>query len=170
MSLSNYAKALFEIALEKEKIDLVNDHFDEFTHALKHQKQWIDMMDSPMVSFSKKLELIDELEYDPSFLSFIKTLAQKHIMYMIFDINEEWTNLTRVHQKIAHLHVISAKKLTKDQQERVKKAIEPRFPGRTISLKFSINEALIGGIKVIYRGQSLDHSVSRELKELYTTI
>jgi F-type H+-transporting ATPase subunit delta len=170
MSLTNYAKALFEIALEKERIDLINDHFDDFTLSLKHQKQWIDIMDSPMISFSKKTEMIDELKYDSSFLSFIKTLAQKHIMYMIFDINEEWTNLTRIYQKIAHLHVISAKELSKEQQQRVKKAIEPRFPGRTVSLKFSINEALIGGIKVIYRGQSLDHSVQRELLELYTTI
>lgn len=170
MSLSNYAKALFEIALEKEKIDLINHHFDDFIIKMKEQSEWIAYMDSPMIPFSTKEKLIDELDYDPSFLSFIKMLTKKHMMFDIFEINEEWTNLSRVYQKIAHLHVISAKALTEEQQEKIKKTLEPRFKGRTVSLKFSINEALIGGIKVIYKGQSLDHSVQRELLELYTTI
>lgn len=170
MSLSNYAKALFELALEKKIIDEINQHFDDFQTSLEKQKLWIEMMDSPMFHFEQKRKMIDDLAYHPSFLSFLKTLAKKHIMHKSSEIYDEWTSLTRIHQKIAHLHVYSATKLKAEQIERIHQALKPRFPGRTVSLKFSIDPKLIGGIKVIYRGQALDHSVARELVELYTTI
>jgi F-type H+-transporting ATPase subunit delta len=170
MSVSNYAKALFEIALEKEKVDTINLNFDEFHHIVSSNLSWMNHMDSPMFKTADKEKMIDMLSFDPSFLSFLKVLAKKHRMFQITEIYEEWTQLTRRYQKIAHLRIYTANELSKDQENRLKEAIGPRFPGRTISLTILIDKTLIGGIKVEYRGQSLDRSVARELEELYTTI
>ncbi len=170
MSVSNYAKALFEIALENDKVDLIHLNFEDFFHVLASHPVWMSHMDSPMVKPEEKEKSIDVLPFDRSFLSFLKVLAGKRITHQINEIYEEWTQLSRRYQKIAHLRVFAAKELTQEQEDKLKNALSLRFPGRTVTLSIELDSTLIGGIKVEYRGQSLDRSIARELQELYTTI
>lgn len=170
MSISNYAKALFSIAKEEKKIDILTYHFEDLKNTLDKNPTWFTLMDSPMVSFSDKKKMIDALEYDSSFLAFLKMLAEKHNIHLYQEIYSEWTLLSRVYQKIAHLHIYSAKSVSKEVEEKLIKAISPRFPNQTVSLHITIDPTLLGGLKIVYQGQSLDHSVAREIEELYTTI
>ncbi len=170
MSISNVAKALFELSLETSKIDVITYHFDDLKLILDAHPEWMSVMDSPMVDFHEKEKMIDALDYDASFLAFLKMLAHKNRMYELLEIHEEWTNLARIHQKIAHLHIYSAKPVSKHLEEALKKIIQPRFPGRTISLHITVDESLLGGLKIVYQGQSLDRSIAREIQELYTII
>ncbi|MDO9628387.1 MAG: ATP synthase F1 subunit delta [Acholeplasmataceae bacterium] len=170
MRISNYAKALFSIAKEEKKIDTLTYHFDDFKDTVEKNPSWVTLMDSPMISFTEKTKMIDALEYDISFLAFLKMLAQKNNIHLYQEIYTEWTLLSRVYQKIAHLHVYSAKPISTEVEARLVKAIQPRFPNQTVSLHITIDPTLLGGLKVVYQGQSLDHSVAREIEELYTTI
>lgn len=170
MSISNTAKALFELSLESGKIDVITYHFDDLKLILETHPEWIQIMDSPMVSTAEKTKMIDALDYEASFLAFLKMLAGKNRMYQLMEIHEAWTELSRVHQKIAHLHLYSAQPIGKHLEEELKKIIAPRFPGRTISLHITIDESLLGGLKIVYQGQSLDRSIARELQELYTIL
>jgi len=170
MAISNYAKALFQIAKESDKIDILSMAFTDFMDEIERFPTWVDMMDSPMVPFNEKETMIESLPHDPSFRSFLKMLAEKNRVHYVYDIYHEWTDLTRAHLKIAHLHIISAQPVTKETEERLKKAIQPIFPKHTLSFHITIDPDLIGGMKIIYQGQSLDRSVARELHELYTLI
>ncbi len=168
--MRKYAKALHQIALEKNKLDLLNYQFDQLRDLIQKHPSWIEMMDSPMLSQSVKEAKIDQLEFDPSFLAFLKAISKKRHMAYLNDVYDEWIHLVRTTQKIAHLHVILASEMTKEQETRLFEALKPRFKHQTISLHKVIDPSLIGGIKVIYQGQSLDRSVARELEELFTTI
>jgi F-type H+-transporting ATPase subunit delta len=170
MSLSNYAKALFEIAKEANKIDTMTYHFEDLKDALEKHPDWLVLMDSPMVDFKEKVKMIDQLEYDSSFLAFIKTLVSKNLMYEYQDIYTEWIHLSRIYHKIAHLHITSAKPVSKETEAKLKEAIAPRFPNRKVELHITMDPNLLGGLKIVYQGQSLDRSIARELEELYTTI
>jgi F-type H+-transporting ATPase subunit delta len=44
------------------------------------------------------------------------------------------------------------------------------FKNLSISFHVTIDPELLGGIKIVHQGQSLDRTVARELEELYTTI
>ncbi|MFA7422267.1 MAG: ATP synthase F1 subunit delta [Acholeplasmataceae bacterium] len=168
--MRKYAKALHQIALERNKLDVLNYQFDQLKDLIKDNSRWIEMMDSPMITDKEKEANIDNLDFDDVFLSFLKTLSKKRHMTYIFEIYEEWTHLVRTTQKIAHLNVITASKMTQEQENRLLEVLKPRFKNQTISLHKIIDPSLIGGIKVIYQGQSLDRSVARELEELFTTI
>jgi F-type H+-transporting ATPase subunit delta len=170
MSISNVAKALFELSLEAGKIDIITYHFDDLILTLEAHPAWMNVMDTPMIALNEKFKMIDALDYDASFLAFLKMLAEKSRMYQLIEIHDEWTKLSRIHQKIAHLHIYSAKPISKHLEESLKKIIAPRFPGRTISLHISVDESLLGGLKIVYQGQSLDRSIAREIQELYTII
>lgn len=168
--MNQYAKALHQLAIEQEKLDRINYNFDELRNMISKHPKWIEMIDSSMISLADKNAMIDTLEFDSLFLSFLKTLAQKHLMQYLDEIHQEWVHLMRASQKIAHLHVFLAKPMTSLQEEKLLSVLKPRFKGQTISLHKTIDQSLIGGIKVIYHGQSLDRSVARELEELFTMI
>jgi F-type H+-transporting ATPase subunit delta len=170
MAIENFAKALFELAKENNKIDIITYHFEDFKNVMDENPNWVEMMDSPMISWNEKVKMIETLEYDSSFLSFLKMLAQKNMVHAYVEIYPHWAHLSRVYQNIAHIHLYSAKPVTKEQEDALRKVIQPRFPKQKITFHITIDHHLIGGIKIIYQGQSLDRSVSRELEELYTII
>ena len=170
MSITHYAKALFERAKEQNKTDVITFHFEDFNSVIEKHPDWVKLLDSPMIAFDEKVKMIDMLEYDVSFLAFIKTLAQKHLLYKMHGIYHEWVYLSRIDRKIAHLHIYTARSLSDQMMERLKKTLQPRFPNQTLEFHITIDPELIGGLKIVYQGQSLDRSVARELEELYTTI
>ncbi len=170
MSVANYAKALYAIAEEQNKIDLITDQFGLFRDTMETLTGWISMMDSPMITFDEKCRQIDALEYDASFLAFLKMLAQKSHVHYYLEIYGEWLHMSRKYQGIAHLHIYSAIPITKEQEATLRKVIQPRFPKQKLDFNITIDEHLLGGIKIVHQGQSLDRSIARELKELYTTI
>ncbi len=170
MRTSNHAKALFVLAQEKSKIDIIHYQFESLKEELMSSPQWIELMDSPMVLFSDKVRQIDALPYDALFLSFLKMLAEKNQMYGITEIFSSWNKLVRAHLKIAHVNVISAKPLSKEMEMKLIETLKPTFPNQNVSLHMHVDKDLIGGLKVIYQGQALDRSVARELEELYQMI
>jgi F-type H+-transporting ATPase subunit delta len=170
MSIENYAKALFDLAKEQNKIDIITFHFDDFMNAMEKNPYWVTMMDSPMISFDEKKSMIDHLEYDVSFLAFLKMLAQKNLMYAYHEIYPVWAHMSRIFLNIAHIHLYSAIPVTEAQENALRKVIQPRFLNKKITFHTTIDPNLIGGVKIVYQGQSLDRSVARELEELYTTI
>jgi len=170
MAIENYAKALFDLAKEQNKMDVLTFHFDDFMNAMEKNPNWVEMMDSPMISFEEKSKLIDVLEYDITFLAFLKMLAQKNMTHAYNEIYPLWAHMSRIFLNIAHIHLYSAIPVTEAQENAFRKVIQPRFPNKTITFHVTIDPSLIGGIKIIYQGQSLDRSVARELEELYTTI
>ncbi|MBU1094356.1 MAG: ATP synthase F1 subunit delta [Firmicutes bacterium] len=168
MSVSNYAKALYAVAKEQNKIDLITGQFDIFKDMIK--EEWISMMDSPMLSSDEKMAKIDALDFDASFLAFLKMLSSKHHMHYYLEIYNEWIHMSRKFQGIAHIHIYSAKSITKEQEATLRKVIQPRFPNQKLDFNITIDEHLLGGVKIVHQGQSLDRSIARELKELYTII
>jgi F-type H+-transporting ATPase subunit delta len=170
MRISNYAKALFSLSMEQNKLDQMTVSFTDFMEESEKNPTWIEIMDSPMIGFDAKKEMIDALPFDVSFLSFLKMLAEKNRLHYAKSIYQEWKELTRAYLKIAHLHIYSAIPMKEETLDRLKKALQPVFPKHTISFHVTVDPTLIGGIKIVHQGQSLDRSISRELEELYTTI
>lgn len=170
MNVERITEAFFELVKEDDKIDLITDQFDDFMHQMDHNQPWITLMDSPMLTLKDKIKMIDELTYDVRFLSFLKVLAQHHMMHQYHKIYSEWSNLNRLFQKIAYIRVYTAKKLTKKQEEELVNVLQPRFSDKKVMLRVTVDDNLLGGMVTVYKGQSLDQSIARELDELFTTI
>jgi len=168
--MRKYAKALHQVAIKNNKLDVIFYQFDEFMEVVKNKRQWIEMMDSPMLSKQEKEAFVDALNYDITFNSFIKVLSKKHLLKYINELHYQFVHLVRETQKIAHLHLYLVKDLTEKQEAQLLTVLKPRFKNQTISLHKTIDPNLIGGIKITHHGQSLDRSIARELEELFITI
>jgi F-type H+-transporting ATPase subunit delta len=170
MSIYNRAEALHLLAREQNKLDQMTLAFDQLMSLIEQKKMWVDWMDSPMIDFPIKEKSIESLKLDSTFSAFLKLLAKQRVMYQIYDIYEEWAFLARQYQRIAHVHLITAKPLTQKQEEALKVVLSPKFQNQTITFHTTVDPKLLGGVKVVYNGQSLDRSIARELSELESFI
>ena len=170
MKIDRMTKAFFELCKDEDMVDQISEQIEDLKLILDQNHFWITLMDSPMLTLKEKIKLIDELAFDVRLLSFVKVLADYHVVHMYAQMYHEWHNQMRIYQNIAHIRVISAKKLTKKQEEALIRVLQPRFKNKTVSLRVTLDETLIGGMVTVYKGQSLDQSIARELEELFITI
>ncbi len=168
--MNSYAKALMEIAEEKNVVEEIAYQFDELNEIIRVNKTWMRMMASPMLSNEQKSKNIDELGLSKYLAYMLKKLAFDNQMMLIDDIYPAWINILREKNNIAHLNVYSANELTDKQIEKLSKKLKPRFKNQTIEIHVKVRKDIIGGLRIVYQGQSLDQSIARELDELFMTV
>lgn len=170
MSVHRYAEALFDLALENEQIDDLSSVIDRFYQEAGSSLIWTKMMDAPIRTDGEKIRIIDDLGLDPSFSAFLKVLVKHRHMHKFKDIYEAWLHLARRHQKIAHVALYTATSLSEQHIEKIRAVLAPRFKHQTITFSVTVDHNLIGGLKVIHNGQSVDLTIARELQELENSI
>ncbi len=168
--MSDYAKALMAVAQKRNHVEEVSNAFDRLHDIVVEHPKWLQLLDSPMYRTKDKEAKIDYLNLSSTLAACLKIMVQKNHMSLFFDVYHDWIRLIRKQQKIAHINVYAAKSLTQEQEALLLKRLQPRFEHMIIDLHLRVDPALIGGLKIIYQGVSLDQSIARELNELFTTV
>jgi F-type H+-transporting ATPase subunit delta len=168
--MNSYAKALLDIAEKHHSVDEIAYQFDELNDTIFNNRQWLKMMNSPMVSYEQKYKNIEELSLNEHLATMLKMLAKTNQMGLYDKIYPAWVRMIRSKNNVAHINVYSVKDLTEEQVQKLTKKLKPRFKGMTIEIHVKVREHLIGGLRLIYQGQSLDNSIAHELDELYLTV
>jgi F-type H+-transporting ATPase subunit delta len=168
--MNSFAKALLDIAEEHHSVDEISYQFDELNETVFKNRQWLKMMDSPMISDEHKAENIDALSLNQHLSRMLKILAKSKQMALYDTIYPAWVRMIRSKNNIAHINVYSVKALSEKQKEALVIKLQPRFKDMTIEIHVKVNNNLIGGLKFVYQGQSLDNSIAHELDELFMTV
>ncbi len=168
--MNSYAKALMEIAIANNTLDQISYEFDELNEAVFSNRKWLDVMNSPMLDDEQKIKNIDQLDLNKHLATMLKMLATSKQMDLYDHIYPEWVRMIREKNNVAHINVYTVKELTKEQIEALSKKLQPRFKNQTIEIHVKVRDNLIGGIRMVHEGQSLDHSIARELEELFMTL
>lgn len=171
MVADKYALALFEIAMRKNTLDEYVEQFDRFYSLIKEQPKWIEVMGSPVVKADQKREMIFSLpSFNKDFLQFIYVVViNKHILDIELIYNE-WLSVSSKEQKVAYINVYIAKKPTEERISLLKEELQPYFPDLELKFDIVIDKSLIKGVRIVYQGMSIDHSIKTQLKKLQSSI
>src|SRR3954449_5875784 len=99
---SVYARSLFEVAQEQEKLDKIRDELGEFADAMHDSRELQVFLFSPYFSTKEKIEGLDKAVKgaDETTVNFLKLLIEKHRMPVIFRVRAEFDRLWGVGQKL----------------------------------------------------------------------
>lgn len=163
----NYSEALFSLS---EEMGITDEVFGNLTLAAElfcEYGEYVRLLDTPSVSVPEKLALIDEAFSSISEITrnLIKILAEKHSVYMIFDIAKEYSALYNEARGICHAEIISAVELAEAQIQRLKEKLE-NMTGKTIVIKNTIDKSMLGGVKLRYLGRELDGTLKARLSAI----
>jgi F-type H+-transporting ATPase subunit delta len=162
-----YARSLFEVAREHDKLDVVREQLGEFADALSENRDLQVFLFSPYFSTSEKEEGLERVvtDADPVILNFLKLLIEKHRMPALFRIRSNFEALWEDENKLLPVHITSAVELddtiVKQLGERIAEQTE-----RKVDMSADVDPDILGGIVVRVGNSVLDASVRNRLEQL----
>jgi F-type H+-transporting ATPase subunit delta len=163
-----YAKALYQLADEKGRVDEVYDELRDLSTLFKDSKELYALLTSPKVDRKEKKRIIrDTLGPVCSRLTvyFLLTLIDKNREVLIPFMSEEFKEiLDDVHNRI-DVEVTSAIRLEDDMLRRIKDALS-RVLQKEIVLQPRVDPDILGGIIVRVEDTVLDSSLKGRMERL----
>jgi ATP synthase F1 delta subunit len=162
-----YSEALFEVALDKDKLDAIHDQLGEVADALDESRDLQVFFFSPYFSSNEKRDGISRAisGAEPELVNFLELLAEKHRMPALFRVRKRFDELWAKENKRLEVTVTSAVELDASVVESVGAEIEKQT-GQTIELNSQIDPEIIGGIKLQVGNMVLDASIRNRLEKL----
>lgn len=162
-----YARALFEVASERDLLDVVREQLVQFVDVLSSNHSLQTFFFSPYLSTEEKKDglarMIDGAE--ETFMSFLETLVERHRMPEVFHIRARFEELWDAEMKLLLVEVTSAVEL----DEAVVRDIGERVgtqTGNKIQLTSVVDPDIIGGIVLRVGDFILDASIRNRLSQL----
>jgi F-type H+-transporting ATPase subunit delta len=162
-----YARALFEVAIERDVLDVVKEQLGQLADAMHDNRDLAVFFFSPYFSTDEKKQGLHRAldGADLAFENFIEALIERHRMPAIFRIRARFDELWDEERKLLPVLVTSAVKL----DEAVVKSLGDRIGeqvGREVQLSTEIQPDILGGIVLRVGNVILDASIRNRLNQL----
>ncbi len=159
-----YARSLFEVADEQDRLEAIHDQLGEFADALAESHDLQVFFFSPYFSSQEKKEGIQKVldDADEYFVHFLELLAERHRMPALFRIRRAFDTLWRKNQNLLPVSITSAIELDEDTTKSIGSKIEEQT-GQTVELTSSVDPDVLGGLVIQVGNMVLDSSVRSRL-------
>jgi ATP synthase F1 delta subunit len=164
---SVYARSLFEVAKEQDKLDKVRDELGEFADALNGTRELQVFFFSPYFSTAEKQDGLDKAisGADEIIVNFLKLLIENHRMPVIFRVRREVDRLWLQENRLLPVTVTSAVELDQSTVKQIGDRIAEQT-GRKVDLAATVEPDILGGLVVRVGNSILDASIRNRLEQL----
>ena len=162
-----YARSLFEVATEHDKVDVVREQLGAFADALADDRELSVFFFSPYFSTQEKQDGLGRVvvDADETVLNFLELLIEKHRMPVLFRIRREYDTMWERANKVLPVEITSAVEL----DEQTVKGIGDRIgqeTGQRVELTARVQPEILGGVVLRVGNQILDASIRNRLERL----
>ena len=161
-----YANAIYDIALEENKIDLFNEYFVTILETFTDD--FIKLLELPTLTRNEKKDIVRKVykSVDSTFVDFLCVLVDNDRISDFKDIGHQYRKLVRKNKNIVRIDIFSVKELSKKQMDTIVSTLKLKFIDKELEVKNMVNPDLIGGIQIVYNGESIDMSLKSTLERL----
>jgi F-type H+-transporting ATPase subunit delta len=162
-----YARALFEVASERQLLDTVREQLNQFAQALEENRDLAVFFFSPYFSTTEKKDALHRAveDADQTFMNFLEALLERHRMPVIFRIRSRFEELWEHEHKLLPVEVTSAVELGEDIVETIGERVREQT-GQTVELSSRVDPDILGGIVLRVGNFVLDASIRNRLEHL----
>lgn len=162
-----YAVALYEAAKEENRVAEVRRDLGAFAAAVKESTELRQFLVAEEISdFQKKKVLLDLTENgDELVRNFLLLLVDKSRESELMDIYDGFVELVEEEEGLLHVEVVTAVPLAASLQEMLKEKIESSLH-KTVEMTVTVDEEILGGLKLRIGDRVADASVRHRLERL----
>jgi len=162
-----YARALFEVASERDVLDTVREQLAQFVDALSADRLLEVFFVSPYFSIQEKKDGLGRMVEgaDEAFMNFLQTLVERDRMPEIAHIRARYQELWDAERKLLPVEVTSAVALDEETVRSIGERIGSET-GNTIQLTTVVDPDMVGGIVLRVGNTVLDASIRTRLEQL----
>ena len=162
-----YAKALFEAAQEKGRLDSVLEDLNAFADAVKQVPQLRALLENPEVESREKVDALREILADADELvrNFLLLVVEKGRAQELAEIVREFDALVAAEEGILDVELTTAVELSDPEATKLLEQIE-QVSGRRLRATREVDPELIGGFVLRAGSHRADASVRGRLQRL----
>jgi F-type H+-transporting ATPase subunit delta len=162
-----YATALFEAAVDEDKLETVREQLDDFVTALHEVPELDALLRNPQLDSQTKAEALAAVlgEADEILSNFLRVVTEKGRGGQIEEIAREFQALYAEEQQILNVELTTAFELSDEEAGTIVRQIE-QASRRTVEATRSVDPKLIGGIVLTAGSLRVDSSVRGRLERL----
>jgi F-type H+-transporting ATPase subunit delta len=162
-----YARSLFEVAKEQDKLNSMREQLGIFADALDANRELQVFFFSPYFSTIEKQDGLDRAvsDADPILVNFLKLLIENHRMPVIFRVRRGFDELWLAENKRLPVQVTSAVALDSSTVDQIGARIAEQT-GQTIDITSTVEPDILGGLVIRVGNSILDASIRNRLEQL----
>ena len=162
-----YARSLFEVAKEQDKLDSIRTQLGDFADALDGSRELQVFFFSPYFSTVEKQDGLDRAvsDADPILVNFLKLLIENHRMPVIFRVRRGFDELWLEENKRLPVQVTSAVALDATTVDQIGARIAEQT-GQKIDITSTVEPDILGGLVIRVGNSILDASIRNRLEQL----
>ena len=162
-----YARSLFEVAEDADKLDEVREQLGEFADAVAESHELSVFLFSPYFSTEEKKDGLHKVldDVDETFENFLELLLEQHRMPAIHRIRREYETMWDRQNDVLPVEVTSAVELDEETVKSVGDRIGEQT-GRKVQLTSQVDPDILGGLVLRVGNSILDASIRNRLDQL----
>ena len=166
-----YGRALFDVAQRADAIDQVGRDLADVSGAVSGHEQLARVLSSPAIPVPVKRAIVGALlesarELSPLVGRLLGLLADRGRLGILSEVAAAYADRVMDHARVTHAVVVSAAPLGDERRTALAAALG-RATGRQVTMRESVDPALIGGLVARVGGTIFDGSVARQLERLH---
>ncbi len=161
-----YSKALFEIGLEENSLNLLADELEGLDEVFKSNPELVKLFSSPSLATGEKMAALERIfkgRISDTVFNFLCVLVSKNRIRNFSGILRAFKDAINEHSGIIEVAAVVAMPLKPEVKARLCQKLEA-VTGRKINLVEKVEPSILGGIILNYGNMQMDSSVKSKLE------
>jgi F-type H+-transporting ATPase subunit delta len=162
-----YARALFDVAVERDALDEIRDQLGAFADAMHESHDLAVFFFSPYFSVPEKKDGLKRTvqDADPAVVNFLEALIERHRMPAIFRIRTDFDAMWEKERRRLPVQITSAIELDRTVVDSLGKRIGEQVD-RQVEVSSDVDPDILGGVVLRVGNVILDASIKNRLEQL----
>ena len=165
---SSYADALFEIAMEENKLDDILNQSESIMEIVKENSDFLKLLNTPTVTKEEKIDFVDKIfkdKIDNSLLNYLKVMVHRKDTQRLVDSFKTFEKMYNKHNNIEKAVATTAIPMSDELRNKLVAKLEA-ITGKKIILTNKVDESCIGGVVLELEEVEYNDSISLKLETL----
>ena len=164
-----YGDALFELAIEKDKVDVLLQEIEQLQEVLSENDEFGRLMNHPKIIKEEKIQVardVFEGRISEELLGFLTIIITKDRYKDIDAILDYFVAEVKRYKGIGVATVTTAVPLKEEQCKKIEQKLLDTTEYKKMEIHYQLDESLIGGMVVRIGDRVVDSSIKTKLNEL----
>ena len=164
-----YGDALFTLALEENKTDVLYAEVESLQDILKDNPELKALMNHPKITRDEKLKVVEDVfkgRLDDELTGFLVLLLKKDRYSELDAILEYFTAKVKEYKGIGVAYVTSAVELKDAQKDEIKNKLLSTTDYKQMEMHYIVDKSLIGGVIIRLGDRVVDSSIRTRLEDI----
>lgn len=165
---TNYAKALFMLATDRQQADRVADDMRLVAEVMAGNRELVALFANPTVRYDRKAAVVEALlaaHVGDETMAFLRFVVKKNRSVNLRGIAEAYLDLYRQSRGIVLGELVTHQPVEQSARDFVRRLIED-YTGKQVELQASTDPNMLGGFKMEFDHNMYDARLRTKIKKL----